>query len=127
LRCFAAFLGSNPVQQLLGGVLQTLPADQAAFLTGRSFFPDLISGPFSTGLTIAFVFAIVATVLAATASWLCREPAAPQGARVQPGDPMGSELRAAVSRSLPTSQTSGRSGVAGAAGPPGRIPGPARR
>ena len=42
---FAAFLGYNPVQQLLGPVLATLPPDQASYLTGRSFFPQLITGP----------------------------------------------------------------------------------
>ncbi|WP_433560064.1 MFS transporter [Pseudonocardia xinjiangensis] len=67
---FAAFLGYNPVQQLLGGVLTTLPPDQAAFLTGRSFFPDLISGPFAEGLAVAFWFAVGASLLAALASWL---------------------------------------------------------
>ena len=36
---FAAFLGYNPIQQLLGPILSGLPADQATFLTGRSFFP----------------------------------------------------------------------------------------
>src|SRR5689334_16206527 len=66
---FAAFLGYNPVQQLLGPTLATLPPDQAAFLTGRSFFPQLISGPFSDGLTAAFWFAIVACLVAAVASW----------------------------------------------------------
>lgn len=66
---FAAFLGYNPVQQLLGGVLPTLPPDQAAFLTGRGFFPQLISGPFSAGLTAAFAFAVLACVVAAVASW----------------------------------------------------------
>ncbi|GAA3225219.1 MFS transporter [Pseudonocardia petroleophila] len=66
---FAAFLGYNPVQQLLGGVLPTLPPDQAAYLTGRSFFPELISGPFSAGLTAAFAFAVIACMVAAVASW----------------------------------------------------------
>jgi MFS family permease len=66
---FAAFLGYNPVQQLLGDVLPSLPPDQASFLTGRSFFPELISGPFQDGLTVAFWFAIAACVLAAVASW----------------------------------------------------------
>ena len=67
---FAAFLGYNPVQQLLGPVLGTLPPDQASYLTGRSFFPQLITGPFSDGLTAAFWFAIVACLIAAGASWL---------------------------------------------------------
>jgi len=66
---FAAFLGYNPIQQLLGPILAGLPADQAGFLTGRSFFPQLISGPFADGLTAAFWFATVACVVAAVASW----------------------------------------------------------
>jgi MFS family permease len=69
---FAAFLGYNPIQQLLGSSIHTLPAAQANFLTGRSFFPSLISGPFADGLTIAFVFAIVACVIGAIASLACK-------------------------------------------------------
>nr|WP_222853756.1 MFS transporter [Fodinicola acaciae] len=68
---FAAFLGYNPIQQLLGPVLSSLSHDQAAFLTGRGFFPQLISGPFSDGLTAAFWFAIAGCLIAAVASWLC--------------------------------------------------------
>ncbi|PPK62549.1 EmrB/QacA subfamily drug resistance transporter [Actinokineospora auranticolor] len=68
---FAAFLGYNPIQQLLGDQLTTLPHEQAAYLTGRGFFPSLISGPFADGLAIAFGFAIVLCVLGAVASWLC--------------------------------------------------------
>jgi EmrB/QacA subfamily drug resistance transporter len=65
---FAAFLGYNPMQQLLGPVLHQLPAGNAQYLTGRSFFPHLITGPFHDGLTIAFWFAIIACVVAAIAS-----------------------------------------------------------
>ncbi|HEX7308707.1 MFS transporter [Lentzea sp.] len=68
---FAAFLGYNPIQQLLGDQLATLPPDQAAFLTGRGFFPSLISQPFSQGLAIAFGFAIVLCLVAAFASLQC--------------------------------------------------------
>ena len=68
---FASLLGYNPIQTLLGPtVLHQLPAGHAAYLTGRGFFPALISGPFSDGLTIAFGFAIAACVVAAIASWL---------------------------------------------------------
>ncbi len=67
---FAAFLGYNPVQQLVGS--QTLsslsPSNQAA-LTGHSFFPSLISTPFHSGLQEAFLFAILACLVAAVASW----------------------------------------------------------
>jgi hypothetical protein len=68
---FAAFLGYNPVKTLLGPhVLHGLPAAQAHTLTGRGFFPHLISGPFHTALVYAFIFAIVACVVAAFASLL---------------------------------------------------------
>ncbi len=67
---FAAFLGYNPVQHLVGAhVLSQLPAGQQATLTGRTFFPGLISSSFRSGLRAAFDFAIVASVLAAIASW----------------------------------------------------------
>ena len=39
-------------------------------LTGHSFFPNLISQPFSNGLDTAFGFAIVACLIAAGASLL---------------------------------------------------------
>ncbi|HEX3925157.1 MAG TPA: MFS transporter [Streptosporangiaceae bacterium] len=67
---FAALLGYNPIQTLLGNVIHKLPASHAAYLTGHSFFPSLISGPFSHGLAIAFDFAIAACVVAAVASLL---------------------------------------------------------
>jgi MFS family permease len=67
---FAAFLGYNPIQHLVGGnVLGHLPAHSQAALTGRSFFPHLISGPFRSGLHEAFAFAVVACLVAAVASW----------------------------------------------------------
>jgi MFS family permease len=67
---FAALLGYNPIQTLLGPVLAKLPASHAAYLTGHSFFPSLISGPFHTGLDVAFDFAIAACLVAAVASLL---------------------------------------------------------
>jgi hypothetical protein len=67
---FAAFLGYNPIQHLLGSsVLTHLPAHTQAVLTGRAFFPQLISEPFRNGLHEAFAFAIVACLIAAVASW----------------------------------------------------------
>jgi hypothetical protein len=67
---FAAFLGYNPIQHLLGSsVVSQLPAHTQAVLTGRSFFPELISEPFRNGLHEAFAFAIVACLVAAVASW----------------------------------------------------------
>ncbi len=68
---FAAFLGYNPVRSLLGGhVLGGLTHAQAATLTGRSFFPHLIAGPFSSALATAFTFAVIACLIAAFASLL---------------------------------------------------------
>ncbi|HLI14842.1 MAG TPA: MFS transporter [Acidimicrobiales bacterium] len=67
---FAAFLGYNPMQTLLGPALSRLPAARAHYLTGRSFFPALLSQPFEAGLQKAFTFALVACLVAAGASWL---------------------------------------------------------
>jgi MFS family permease len=71
---FASLLGYNPVQSLLGGhTLAQLQASDARYLTGHTFFPSLISGPFHDGLIVAFGFAIVACLVAALASWLMGE------------------------------------------------------
>jgi MFS family permease len=68
---FASLLGYNPMGTLLGPhVLNGLPPGQASTLTGRSFFPHLISGPFHTALIYAFIFAIAACLVAAVASLL---------------------------------------------------------
>ncbi|HWD75706.1 MAG TPA: MFS transporter [Solirubrobacteraceae bacterium] len=67
---FAAFLGYNPIQHLLGpAALAHLSHAQQALLTGRSFFPKLIEAPFRSGLHEAFAFAIVACLVAAVASF----------------------------------------------------------
>jgi MFS family permease len=67
---FAALLGYNPIQTLLGPVIDRLPASHAAYLTGHTFFPSLIAGPFSHGLAIAFDFSLAACLIAALASLL---------------------------------------------------------
>jgi len=68
---FAAFLGYNPMQNLLGAhTLDALSPAQARVLTGHSFFPQLISSPFHTALIYAFVFAAAACLIAAFASLL---------------------------------------------------------
>jgi MFS family permease len=87
---FAAFLGYSPIQHLVGpAVLAHLPAHQAAVLTGRGFFPSLISGPFASGLHAAFDFAIVACLLAAGMSWL-------RGGKYHYQDEAGPATRAAA-------------------------------
>jgi MFS family permease len=66
---FAAFLGYNPIQSLVGAhALSAVGAHARAVLTGPKFFPHLISGPFREGLHTAFVFAIAACLIAAAAS-----------------------------------------------------------
>ncbi|MEV7966780.1 MFS transporter [Sphaerisporangium sp. NPDC088356] len=69
---FAAFLGDNPIGHLLSstGVLSTLPAHDVAVLTGKQFFPELISGPFHHGLVTVFISAAVMATIAAAASAL---------------------------------------------------------
>ncbi|HEU4675895.1 MAG TPA: MFS transporter [Motilibacteraceae bacterium] len=69
---FAAFLGFNPIESLLGptGVLAQLPQQNASVLTGKEFFPQLISEPFHHGLVIVFSAAAAMSVVAALASLL---------------------------------------------------------
>jgi MFS family permease len=68
---FAAFLGYNPMQVLLGHAqLSHLPPATAAYLTSRQFFPHLIAPAFSKGLTEAFTFAAAVCILGAFASLL---------------------------------------------------------
>jgi MFS family permease len=68
---FAAFLGYNPLGTLIPSqVLQLLPPTQAALITSRTFFPQLISDAFHKGLIEVFVFSIVMCLIAAGASWL---------------------------------------------------------
>jgi MFS family permease len=88
---FAAFLGYNPMQQLLGPTLSHLSAAHAGYVTGRNFFPSLITAPFHSGLGIAFGFAIAACVVAAVASFLT-------GSSGRPGrqELVGAELAAVV-------------------------------
>ncbi|GAA4178908.1 MFS transporter [Gryllotalpicola koreensis] len=69
---FAAFLGYNPIASLLGptGLLDKLPHADAAALTGKTFFPQLISDPFHSGLIIVFIAAAIMSVIGAAASLL---------------------------------------------------------
>jgi MFS family permease len=69
---FAAVLGVNPVHHLLAtrGVLARLPAASQRVLTGRQFFPALISGPFHHGLVVVFAVAAGLAAVAAFASLL---------------------------------------------------------
>jgi MFS family permease len=88
---FASVLGVNPVQHLLGptGVLAKLPAASQAALTGRTFFPSLLSGPFHSGLIVVFSVSAALSVLAGLASLLRgkRAPLPEDAGRPQPGAP----------------------------------------
>jgi MFS family permease len=85
---FAAFLGYNPMQQLLGPLLSHLSPAHAAYVVGRQFFPNLITGPFHDGIGVAFGFAIAACVVGAIASAFTGR--AKGGA--EPAEPLGAEL-----------------------------------
>jgi MFS family permease len=88
---FAAMLGYNPVRNLLAptGLLRTLPARNVAALTGREFFPTLISGPFHHGLTIVFTAAALMAVCGAAVSWM-------RGKKPEPAEPAAGVTASAV-------------------------------
>lgn len=66
---FAAFLGYNPIGELLGDdVLSALPQASVARLTGLDFFPGLLAGPFHDGLVVVFGMAIAMSALGGFAS-----------------------------------------------------------
>ncbi len=67
---FASFLGYNPMGALLGSSIHHLPHSTVKYLTGRSFFPRLITAPFGKGLHEAFDFAIGACFVGAVSSYL---------------------------------------------------------
>ena len=69
---FSAVLGANPVEHLLSsaGALASLPDQAQHVLTGRQFFPDLISAPFHHGLVVVFATSAVLSLVGAGASLL---------------------------------------------------------
>jgi MFS family permease len=122
---FSAFLGYNPIKELLGptGALQQLPAHQAAYITSRSFFPNLISEPFAGGLHLAFTFAAFVTFIAAVASALRgkRYFYTPQATTAEPA---AAELAKGAAESAELVGLDESAAVAGldAAGPAGTVP-----
>ncbi|WP_433300176.1 MFS transporter [Actinoplanes sp. CA-030573] len=112
---FAAFLGYNPIGELLGPqVLGALPAANAANLTGLEFFPRLIAEPFHDGLVIVFWMAIGLLVVGAVASlFRSRKPAPAVAAERVAGGPAGgfvareSEVKSEVSDAQPLSPATG--------------------
>jgi MFS family permease len=109
---FASVLGVNPVQHLLSeaGVLSRLPAASQRVLTGREFFPGLISGPVHHGLAVVFGVSAILAVLAGLASLLRGgryvmpdAPAPAAGQPATPGQPAASGARLAAEAELATS------------------------
>jgi MFS family permease len=67
---FAAFLGYNPMEKLLGSQAAAGVNDaQWKVLTGKTFFPHLIADPFMKGLRIALTASLIMSLIAAWASW----------------------------------------------------------
>ncbi|HXZ03703.1 MAG TPA: MFS transporter [Ktedonobacteraceae bacterium] len=68
---FAAFLGYNPMGTLVpANVLEALPAAKRAILLGHSYFPNLISPPFSQGLHNVFYLSAAMCLVAAFVSMM---------------------------------------------------------
>jgi MFS family permease len=69
---FAAFLGTNPIATLVStaGVGHQLPAATMATVTGYTFLPTLLTGPFHRGLVVVFVLAAVLAGAGAVVSLL---------------------------------------------------------
>ncbi len=68
---FSSFLGFNPLKNLLGSQTKTGVSNaQWTTLTGKHFFPNLISSPFHHGLIIVFVAAIGLSLIGALFSAL---------------------------------------------------------
>jgi MFS family permease len=80
---FAAQLGVNPIHHLLAshGALASLDPAALGALTGRAFFPHLISEAVHHGLVVVFSFAAALGLIAAVASAL-------RGARPRPSEPV---------------------------------------
>jgi MFS family permease len=96
---FAAFLGYNPIQHLLGPTtLAHISAHSQAILTGRSFFPHLISAPFRSGLHEALYFAIAACLVAAAASLMRGTPYRPDDEEPERTQHLHTRAEAARSR-----------------------------
>ncbi len=68
---FAAFLGYNPMAQLLpAAVLQQLPQASQQLILGKIFFPELIAPAVMSSLRIAFYISMILSLIAAVASFL---------------------------------------------------------
>ena len=100
---FATVLGVNPVQHLLAQAhaLATLPAASQQILTGREYFPQLISGPFHQGLVVVFIAAAALSAVAALASLLRGGRSVPPELAPQPAAEAPAEGTKAASLTAP--------------------------
>ncbi|WP_078917157.1 MFS transporter [Streptomyces sp. NRRL S-813] len=133
---FAAFLGYNPIEHLLGPtILGHLSPSAAAHLTGREYFPHLISQPFHDGLVVVFSLAIAMSLAAAGASLVrgrhgalpesplpvspaaARTPAPPAETGTPAASPMPSSDTSAAVSPAPSSGTTAVSAPPRKAGP----------
>ncbi|MDR3540283.1 MAG: MFS transporter [Desulfosporosinus sp.] len=68
---FAAFLGYNPMAQLLPTtILNQLPAANQQLILGKIFFPQLIAPAVMSSLRVAFYISAVLSIIAAIASYM---------------------------------------------------------
>jgi hypothetical protein len=87
-------LGVNPVRYLLSqqGALPSLTPANRNLLTGREFFPSLISGPFHDGLVLVFAVSAALGLVAAVISLQ-------RGSSNPPAEPGTAVIPAAEARS----------------------------
>ena len=71
---FAAFLGYNPVQTILGSmptaVVSAIPQSTVASLTGTTWFPTMLAGALMPSLRLTFYIGAVLCFIAAVLSWM---------------------------------------------------------
>jgi hypothetical protein len=94
-------LGVNPVHYLLSqhGALSSLTKANQNLLTGRQFFPSLISGPFHDGLVLVFAASAALGVIAAIVSLMrgdSKPPAEAAPAKTAPAKTAPAEAAPAV-------------------------------
>ncbi len=106
---FAAFLGYNPMQEVLGPqVLAALPPGNADVLVGKQFFPTIVTDAFHQGLVVVFAVAIVVSLIGALASLFrgghyVHQDVTDGSAPAEPaeGDPAGPALPAPTTAEAP--------------------------
>jgi hypothetical protein len=109
---FAAFLGDNPIQQL---VPHPGPNADTHAIYGRTFFPHLISGPFTHGLLIAFSASILMLLLAAGASLMRGERYVHEDAPSEHpvADAIGAALSVPATPAVPDNEVAFRDAMSG--------------